>query len=348
MSGAQQVGSTEVQSAKQLFAEGGGDRGFQYLMASTDEERAELIADGALEYEEWKTLKDVVVENRNEQVNLVNDLREAGLTTEEDLATWVSRWQTMGDISEDAEIGMNPEGSSDEEDPGYGLDGVPLPCVWKNWRIDRRILMTSRRGPGGSLDTKVPSQATRSVNSTFEKYFINGWKRPIDGYEMHGFTNHPDRNQVAGSNWYDDTTDAEDIRGDFLSVVEALEDDEFDDGGYWAYVNRNEYQRLRRIIADFGSGNPGDTNMRERILDELGDEISRIRKTKHVPPGEAVIFQPTRDVVELGVAEEVQPIEWESPSGWTLFMKIFGAANLQLASTEAGQMGVAHLTGLSG
>jgi len=343
----QQVGSAEVQSAKGLFAEGDGDRGFQYLMASEDE-RAELIADGALEYEEWKDLSDVVVENRNQQLNLVNDLRDAGLTTEEDLATWVSRWQTMGDISEDAEIGMNPEGNSDEEDPGYGLDGVPLPCIWKDWRIDRRLLMTSRRGPGNALDTKVPSQATRAVGSTFEKYFMNGWKRPIDGYEMYGFLNHPDRNTVAGANWHDDTTDAEDIRDDTLSAIEVLENDEFDDGGYWMYVSRTQYQRLRRIIADFGSGNPGNTNMRERILDELGDEISRIRVTKHVPDGEAVVFQPTRDVVELGVAEDIQPIEWESPSGWTLHMKIFGGMNLQLASTEAGQMGVAHMSGLHG
>jgi hypothetical protein len=61
-----------------------------------------------------------------------------------------------------------------------------------------------------------------------------------------------------------------------------------------------------------------------------------------------IAFQPRQDVVEVGIAEEIQPIEWESPSGWTLHYKIFGAMNLQLASTEEGQAGFAHVTGLSG
>lgn len=342
---AQQGGDPTVKSTKQLFSEAGGDRGFQYLMADEDG-RAELIANSTLEHEEWKDLSDTVIETRDQALNLFSDLREAGLTTEEDMATWVSRWQTMGDISDDAEIGMNPEGRSDEEDTGYGMDGVPLPAIWKDWRIDRRLLMASRRGPGNSLDTKVPAQMTRAVGDTAEYYMINGWQRPIDGYEMYGFRNHPDRNQITGSNWGDGTTDAEDIRNDFLATIEALENDEYDDGNYWVYLNRTQYQRLRRIIADFGSGNPGDTNMRQRINEEFDMEIGRIRKTKNVPEGEMIAFQPSQDVVEVGVAEEIQPIEWESPSGWTIHMKIFGAMNIQLSSTEAGQAGFAHVTGI--
>lgn len=342
-------GGVDVASSKSFFADGGsGDIGFEYLMANAEERGEFIVNDSALEYEEWKTLSDAVIETRDQQLNLISDLRSAGLTETENLASLVSRWQTIGDISEDANVGMGiGEPKSDEESPGYGMDGVPLPVFYKDWRIDRRYLMASRQGPGGALDTTVARQITRALSNTAESAILNGYQRPVDGYEMFGFLNHGDRNQVTGSSWHDDTTDQEDIRNDLLSAVEALEDDEYDDGGYWVYINRVQNQRLRRLLDDFGSGNPGRTNMRERINEELDTEIAQLRVTKNVPDGEAVMFAPSPDVVSLGVAEDFQPIEWESPSGGTIFMRVLGAMNLKLKSTQSGQMGVAHITGLN-
>lgn len=340
--------SVEVQSAQQFVSNGGGARGFDYLMANA-EERGNFIAnESALEYEEWKDLSNAVIETRDQMLNLVADLRGAGLTSGESLASLVSRWQTIDDISEQADIGMGlGETGGDEESPGYGMDGVPLPVFSKPWRIDRRFLMASRQGPGGALDTTLARQMTRAVSNTVESAMLNGWARPVDGYQMYGFLNHPDRNTVSGDSWHNDSTDEEDIRNNLLSAVEKLEDDEYDDGGYWLYLNRVQNQRLRRLIADFGSGNPGDTNMRDRIAEEFDVEIDRIRVTKNVPDGEALLFAPDPDVVEVGIAEDIQPVEWESPSGSTIHMKVLGAMNLKLKSTQEGQMGVAHLSGLN-
>lgn len=339
--------SAEIKAAEQVM-QNSGSLGYDYLMEQSDSGRAELLANrGALEYEEWKDLTDTVIEVREQQLNLVSDLRDAGLTNNATLAQLVTRWQTVDSISEEADIGMQYDRRGDEDDVTYGLDGAPLPIFQKPWRIDRRFLENSRQGPGGALDTTMVAQMTRAVSNTVENAFLNGWTRPVDGYEMYGFRNHPDRNMVSGSSWHDDTSDADDVRDDLLKMFTALENDEYDDGGYWLYLSRTEWQRLRKLLADFGGGFSGETNMRTRIQEEFDMELDRVRVTKNLPDGEAVMFVPSRDVVEVGLAEDIQPVQWESPSGGTVFMKLLGAMNLKLRSTAEGQMGVAHATGLN-
>lgn len=341
------VGPTEAKPADQVLMNESG-LGIDYLLENDSEKRASLIANrGALEYEEWKELTDTVVESRREALNLVSQLEGAGLTTSADVAELVTKWQTADNVSEDAEVSIEYGHRSDEDDVSFGLDGAPLPLFQKYWRIDRRFLEHSRRGPGGPLDTRMAAQLTRAVENTIEDAFLSGWNRPIDGYTMDGLLNHGDRNQVSGSDWYDDSTDAEDVRTDILDTIEALENDEFDAGGYHLGISRQEGQRLRRLIADFAGGDVSNTNMLDRIQEEFSEEISNVFVTKNIPDGEAVMYQPTMDVVQVGMAEDIQPVEWEAPDGSTVYVKIIGAMNIQLASTADGQMGVAHLSGLN-
>lgn len=341
------IGPTEAKPADQVLMNESG-LGIDYLLENDASKRAAMIANrGALEYEEWKELTDTVVESRRQALNLVDQLEAAGLTTSADVAELVTKWQTADNISEDAEVSIEYGHRSDEDDVSFGLDGAPLPLYQKYWRIDRRFLEHSRRGPGGPLDTRMAAQLTRAVENTIENTFLNGWNRPIDGYTMDGLLNHTDRNQVTGSSWHDSTTDPEDVRDDILSSIEALENDEYDDGGYHLGINRTQAQRLRRLIADFAGGDVSNQNMLERIQEEFSDEISSVFVTKNIPDGEAVMYQPTQDVIQVGMAEDIQPVEWEAPDGSTVYVKIIGSMNIQLASTADEQMGVAHLTGLN-
>ena len=341
------IGPTEVQSAQDVFRNQSG-LGIDYLLENDDRERARMIANrGALEYEEWKALTDTVVGARRQSLNLLSALEGAGLSTDADIAELVTKWQTADHISEDAEISVEYGHRSDEEDITFGLDGAPLPLFQKYWRIDRRFLEHSRRGPGGPLDTRIAAQLTRAVENTIEDAFLNGWNRPIDGYEMFGFLNHPDTNPVTGSDWGDATAGHENARDDILDGIEALENDEYD-GPYHLGLARQEGQQLRRTLDDFGGGNTGEGNMLNRIQEEFSDEISSVFVTKNVPDGEALLYQPTPDVVQVGMAEDVQPVEWQAADGSTVYVKIMAAMNIQLASTAESQMGVAHLTGVDG
>lgn len=340
------IGPTDAPPANEVLLNESG-LGIDYLLAN-ESDRAQLLRNrGALEYEEWEELTDTVVEARKQSLTLLDQLQGANLTVDADVAELVTKWQTVDNISDDAEVSVEYGHHSDEENVAFGLDGAPLPLYQKYWRIDRRFLEHSRRGPGGPLDTRMAAQITRAVQNTIEDTFLNGWDRPIDGYTMEGFLTHSDRNQVTGSDWYSDTDGADNVRGDLLDGIESLENDEFAEGGYHLGLSRSEGQRLRRLIADFGSGNPGDTNMLTRIQEEFSDEIGNVFVTKNIPDGEALLYQPTRDVVQVGTAEDIQPVEWEASDGSTVYIKLIAAMNLQLASTADGQMGVAHLTGLS-
>lgn len=342
LAGNDNVGPTQVNATRELAGLDGGDTGYNYLM-SNDEQRAEFIAnDSTLRYDEWKTISDAVIRNRKQALSLVNDLRSRGLTKNLSLATYVDLWHTVSDF-DDAETVMNPGDTTSEDDVGFALDGAPLPVTHKSWRIDRRLLMASRQN-GTDLDTLVPSLMTRSVARQVERLAFEGWSPTIDGYTMYGLLNHPSRNTAtAPGSWSDDTNDAANIRDTLYDLVEALENDEFGGGDYLLYLHRNEYQRIRRVVDDIGDGSQ---NMLARINEEFDAELGGIRQAPHVPAGEAVMFQPSDDVIQVGVAEDIQPVEWESPGGWTVHMKVFGAMNTEIKATENGQCGIVHATGL--
>ena len=338
--------SPNVQSAESFADEiEGGDRGFQYLMAN-ERGRAELMANSSLQKDEWEDLQETVIENRNQDLTLVNYLRTNGLTRSMDLSTMTSIWQKVSEIPDEARVTMNPGGRTNTSDVEYSTDGAPLPVVDMDWHIDRRMLMVSRN-QGTGLDTIVPSQLSRHVNAKLEDLVVNGWSTTVDGRTMDGLTNHSSRNTVSGSDWHHTTPDPEAIRTDVISGIEKLEDDEYSPP-YSLWLARQEWQVLRKKIADFGSGNPGDTNMRERLMDEFDREIGSINVSPSIASGEYVMFKPVEDVITLGVAEDVQAIEWREPDGWTHHFKIMGAMNVELKDTEEGQMGVVHATGLAG
>jgi len=336
-----------VESAQNFSDEHGGELGYEYLMLNDAEARASFKANNSsLEYEEWKQISDRIIKVRNQKLNVVNQIRSEGLTKPLSLAVMTDEWQTVDEIDGEASVDMNPGTATEGSDVVYGRNGAPLPIIHMDWQIDRRQLDVSRN-QGTGVDTLVASQLTRKVSERLELLALNGWQVGYDGYTMDGFRTFSDRNTYAGSSWTDDTSDAEDIRNDTINIIETLEDDEFD-GPYNFVFSKPQYRALRNTIADFGSGNPGDENMRERLQDEFGDEIGEISwaGTSYLPEGEVIAYEPSPDVVELGVAEDIQPVEWETPSGWTTKMKIFAAMNVELKSTADNQCGIVHATGM--
>lgn len=341
------AGGINIQAGQQLGSmvgpNGGGSLGFQYLMAENDEQRGELLANSSiLSEEEFEQVSDTVRRVRKQAATLVDDLRSRGLTKGLSLSVYNDTWPTVSTF-DGADVGMHPSDTSEEQGVTFGDDGAPLPVISADWHIDNRQLMVSR-ATNADISTLVPAEMTRNVVRTFEGLCINGWSRPVDGYEMYGFRNHPDRNQVtAPGSWSDNTNDSTNIRDTFLDVIEALENDEYDGGNYQFYLNRTQFQRLRRVVDDIGQG---EVAMMERIREEFSEDIGSLNQNPFIPAGEMVAFEPTDDVLNLGVAENVQPVQWDHPSGFKTNWKIFAALNLELFSNQAGQTGFAHVTGM--
>jgi len=316
--------------------------GMDYFMANV-EERREIAANATtLEEEEWETLSDRMVSVYQETTVGIEDLQDAGLTRDLSLATKVDLWSRGGEMS-DADVTMDGETRSQEDRPTYSTSGVPIPIVHKDFRVSDRDLQSSRR-MGNDLRTDGVAQATVSVTEMLERILFQGWDPTVrdssgDTFTLYGYTTHPNRNTVAGSDW----GTAGNIRDDIVSSLDALDTDERTAGGFWMYVAPTQYREFRSAVDPDGDGN---LTVRERVTNEFDPEIGAVRRASFLPDGEAVMVDPSPDVVELAVAEDVQTIEWQSGSGMTNHYKVMAAMAPEIKADSSGQSGVVHLTGI--
>ena len=313
--------------------------GNERLAQNAAQTTAAFRANSQLRKDEWKTLDENLLEVAQRNLTIVDDLRSAGLTVSEDLATLIREWESTGEF-DDADIDMGAETGSSEDTTTFSLNGVPLPIVHKSFSIKRRKLLASRRR-GQSLDTSNQSKAARKVFEGLENMVFNGWNGQVEGYDVPGLKNQADVNNVTGSDWT--SASANTIREDFYATVEALEDANYGPEGapYWGYVARPQYQELRAT----DTGTDEERSVLARIREEI-TEVERIRRADFLDDGEAVFFKPVEDVVQLAVASDFQNVEWDSADGFTRHMKVMASMTPIVKSDENGQSGVAHLTGI--
>lgn len=316
--------------------------GMEYFMAN-EEERKEIAANATtLEENEWRTLSNRMVDVYQATIVGINDLMSAGLTRSLSLATQVDLWQTRSAMTE-ADVSMDGETRGDGDRVTYATDGVPIPIVHKDFTVGDRELQASR-ALNNDLRTDGVAEATRVVAEMLETMLFEGWNPDVrdsngDTFTLYGYTNHPDRNTVSGSDW----GTASNIRADIVSMLDALDSDNRDQGGFLLYIAPTQWRQFRSAIDPSGTG---DMNLRERILSEFDTEIGGVRRAAYLSDGEAVMVDPRPDVVELAVAEDVQTIEWSSGSGMTNYYKVMAAMAPEIKSDNQNQSGIAHATGI--
>lgn len=335
----------QVTTADQFSVGGVFGNGMEYFNLDP-EDRAEWILANAetLEEDEWKTLSDTVVQIYHEQLNAVQDLRDAGLVRNISLATIFDQWQDITAFTE-ADISMDGESRSNEDRPSYSTNSVPIPIIHKDFRISERELMSSR-ALNNDLRTDAAAAATRQVVQKAEELLTLGWistLRDDDGNtaQIDGYTTATNRNTVSGSDW----GTASNIRTDTVSALDAMDDDNRTPGdtGFWYYIAPPQWQQFRSTVDPDGDGN---LTVRERILDEFEQEIGAVRRNEQIPDGEAILVDPKSDVVELAVAEDTQVVEWQSGSGMTNHFKVMTAMAPEIKSDAGNRSGVVHLTGI--
>jgi len=313
------------------------------MVANAAEQTATFRANAQLQKDEWISLDERLIQIAQKELVVVNDLREAGLTINEDLSTLIHEWQGTNEFS-GPDIDMGAETSSSEDGSTFSLHGVPLPIVHKSFHIPHRHLLASReRGTG--LDTSNQSKAARKVSEGLDSLVFDGWTGQVEGYDVPGLRTHPDRNTTTGNNWTDENTGTDEIRDDVIGLVETLEDNEYGPMGEpaWVYFGRGAWQELRRR----DTGTDQERGLLERLTNEFGDVLD-MRQAPTLPDGEAVCFLPTEDVVELAVASDMQNVEWESNDGFVTHMKVMASMTPVIKSDDAAQSGVVHMTGLAG
>ena len=322
--------------------EGAFGAGMEYFNASPEERKKIAANNTTLQKDEWETLSDTMIAEYRRVVRGFEHLIGAGLTRQLSLATKVDLWQERSGIN-DAEVSMDGESRSAEDRIEYDFAGVPIPIVHKDFRISSRDLQSSRN-LGNDLQTDSVAEGTHEVAEKLDELLFTGWSPSVrdannNAFTLYGYTDHPDRNQFTAAGDWD--TDYANVRDDFVGIFDELDENERE-GPFWTYLNPRDWRRYRAARDETDDSAP---TMRSR-LEEDWPELGNVYRMPRLDPGEAVVVDPSPDVIELALAEDIQLIEWQSGSGMTNQFKVMAAMAPEIKSDNIGQSGIVHVTGL--
>jgi hypothetical protein len=291
--------------------------------------------------DEWEAIDDELVNVAQERLSIVDVALELGLTRNLSLGTLTDSWENVSEFGE-ADVTMSAEAPASEDGIQYGGNGVPIPVVKKGMRVGRRQLLASRER-GQQVQTDGVTAATRTVTERLEKLFAYGWDRDVDGYSLPGFMNHPDVDSatVPGS-W---STDVQHVRPTIKNMISVLDVDNNYGAGETGYVLHLPPAENRIIADSIDPDGTGDLNLRQRIRNDF-TEISRIERTAALKDGEAFMYKPTTETFKVGMAADLQTLEWESGSGMTSHVNVFAAMAPEIRSDIKGNVGVVKVTGI--
>lgn len=297
----------------------------------------EMRANASLPDASWEAVDDTVYPTMENTLRLVSDLRGRGLVQNVDIQAKVDTWH-MRDVQGSASIDMDPETTTSETTVAYDMDGTPVPIIHDDFSLGFRD-----RPADDSVDpeTDGANAATRNVSETIEDFFVGGEQIKVvsDGspFTSYGMTDHPAT--ATGTTSADWTVDNTAIRSDFRSARSVLKNDrKFNPGGtgYLTYLGTDYYD----VLDDADPEGSGDTTIRERV--ENLANIEDIRELDALPEKSMLMFRPTQDVIEVGIASDIQPVQWEDP--FRDYWKILGSMYPRIKQTMDNTNGILYWT----
>lgn len=303
-------------------------------------ERA-INTNATLRKDEWIDLEDAIIEAARERLVIVDDFRSAGLTYNVGgLGTLISEWETGSEIT-DAEITMDGESMTNKDRQNFGLTGVPIPIIQKDFSIGERTLMASRTR-GSSLDVTTGAEAARSVARTSERLVFFGstiGATNSDGqsYTIPGLTTFAGRQTDTISNWANPAVTPQTIFTEILDMVSLMETGQRSFGPFTLYIPGAYASRFRE---DFKANS--DRTLMERVLAEPA--IRAVRVSDVLTVGNVLFLDMTNRYMDLAVAADVSTIQWQSGSGFTSYFKTFAAWAPRLKRDFDGRCGILHAT----
>ena len=286
-----------------------------------------------LRKDEWKAYDDAVVDVARQRLNGIADLQARGLTRDlGGLGTMIDEWEASSDMT-DANVDMAGVTPGEEDSVAYTLQGVPIPIVHKDYRINIRRLLASRKN-GRSVDTTQAEVATRKVRDQLEEMLFNGVTVKAGGYSIYGYTTFPQRTQtVINGAW--DTTPANCIADveEMLADMDAL----FHFGPFILYLPTNFWSAMRGDRSTYY-----EQTYLARLLAYA--EIEAVKPADVLSSDEVVMVEAVRDVVDLAVGQDIANVEWQTQGGLVQHMKIMAAMAPRLKYDANSTSGVCHGT----
>ena len=320
-------------------AAGGAWAGKQFLRALKAGQplsAAVLRTCDTLRKDEWKSFDEEVVSEGVIRLRGVANLLAAGLTQPiaNAFGKTLHEWEDITDM-DPAVVSLDGLARGDDDRQEFSINGVPLPITHKDFNIGIRTLAASRER-GEPLNTTQARTAGRLVFEQFENSLYNGLSRNYRGLPVYGLLTHPDRNTLgySGANW--STAVGSVMVTDIKAAFQLLEGDRFY-GPYWMDIPTGYGIEM---IDDFKA--ESDKTIMQRLSEIPG--LDKITVADQLPADEVVIYQPTSDVVQWGLGEEVQTVQWDLYGGMQVAFKVLGIQVPIIKSTAALRSGIVHLS----
>lgn len=294
-----------------------------------------INTNATLRKDEWINLEDAIIEAARERLVIVDDMRSAGLTYNVGgLGTLVSEWETASEIT-DAEITMDGETQTQKDRQEFGLNGVPIPIVMKDFDIPERMLMASRQR-GASLDITTGAEAARSVARRSEKMvFYGAGIGAVSSYTIPGLFTFSGRETFTISNWALQATTPQVIFAEILAMIAKMETEQRCFGPFNLYIPAAYSSRFRE---DFKANS--DKTLMQRCLEE--PLISSIKVADAIVGGNVAMICMQNRYLDLAVASDVTTVQWQSGSGFTNKFKTYAAWAPRLKNDFDGRTGIMH------
>jgi uncharacterized linocin/CFP29 family protein len=289
---------------------------------------------GLLRAGEWAQIDTAVLDVVRTGLVGITDLVNAGLTHPlGGLGTVLSGYEQISDLTEaDVSIDGTTEGS--EDDIEFSSVFVPVPIIHKDFSLSLRKLLASRNS-GEGLDVTQARTATRIVRQKMESMLFNGISKQLGAYPIYGYTNAPHR--ITGTAFGDFGTSG----NAYKTFVKALTD--FSAKGFQGpfnfYVANPQYMEMLNLIGTFNG-----INELKVVIDGM-PQIASIKPSFDLAAGNLVGVQMTSDVVDLAVAEDITPLQWEVMGGMKVKFRVMAALAPRIKFDANETCGVLHYTG---
>lgn len=291
-----------------------------------------------LKEDEWRQIDDAVMEAARQPLRALADLRGRGLTKRlGSLGTMVSQWYTRSEMT-GATISMSGQ-SAQRDLPDMKMAGVPVPIFAKEFAIDLRTLLASRR-MGDGLDTTAATEAARVVAEAMDGMVINGASGiVVNGATIYGYRSHPDRNtdtatNYGGGDWGTVANIIPTVRG----MITAANGD-YHYGPFHLYVAQTQYNQAALTYYDDGSS--------DKPIDRIMalPPISGVTMLPQLSDGELLLVSMTMETVDWAEVMDIQTREWATPDGMTSIFRVMACGTVRVKSRYGGQSGIVHATG---
>lgn len=294
-----------------------------------------LRTNDLLMQDEWKSLDSTVVGVARRQLGLVEDLRSNGLVRQlGGLGVLLDEYQSVSDL-DPAEQSMAGITRGQRDLATFALNSVPIPITFRDFGINLRYLLASRRG-SSAIDTTNAQLCARLVAEKLEDTVMNGSAVAIGGNTAKGYTNATSRitGSLTGNGWDDSATRT--ILADTFAMISAAEGYNYY-GDFMMYVPVAYKGQLR----DDHKANSDKTYL-DRILEI--DAIKGVRGTASLTGDQVVLVQMTPDVVDLSVAQDITTVQWDTDGGFNVNFKVMAAMapRVKVPNSSAGKTGIVH------